>query len=392
MTWGFDGAHGTDVRPAHKESVSDWAKDPSTPTANDGTRLGASLINRLIGNIRAAATRWSVPLTEDSDDDVGDIVAAAIAATAPATHNHDDRYYTESEVDDAIALKAPLASPTFTGTPAAPTAAGGTNTTQLATTAFVQAAVAALINSAPGVLDTLDEIAAALGDDANFAATMTSALALKAPLASPTFTGTPSAPTAAGGTNTTQLATTAFVTAAIAAISAGVVSFNSRTGAVTPANDDYAVGNLSAIADATLVGNNTGGAARPLALTAANVLTLLALATALKSDATATLTKGYTATAYDAGTKSTGTFTPAPADGNMQRYVNGGAHTLAAPTAAGDYTIVIQITNNASAGAITLSGFSKITGDTLTTTNGDDFLLFIAKVNGFTHCHKQVLQ
>jgi len=318
MTWGFDGAHGTDVRPAHKESVSDWAKDPSTPTANDGTRLGASLINRLIGNIRAAATRWSVPLTEDSDDDVGDIVAAAIAATAPATHNHDDRYYTESEVDDAIALKAPLASPTFTGTPAAPTAAGGTNTTQLATTAFV--------------------------------------------------------------------------TAAIAAISAGVVSFNSRTGAVTPANDDYAVGNLSAIADATLVGNNTGGAARPLALTAANVLTLLALATALKSDATATLTKGYTATAYDAGTKSTGTFTPAPADGNMQRYVNGGAHTLAAPTAAGDYTIVIQITNNASAGAITLSGFSKITGDTLTTTNGDDFLLFIAKVNGFTHCHKQVLQ
>lgn len=78
--------------------------------------------------------------------------------------------------------KAPLASPTFTGTPAAPTAAGGTSTTQIATTAFVAAAVSALINSAPGALDTLDELAAALGDDANFAATITAALAGKASL------------------------------------------------------------------------------------------------------------------------------------------------------------------------------------------------------------------
>jgi hypothetical protein len=66
--------------------------------------------------------------------------------------------------------------------PAAPTAAGGTNTTQLATTAFVAAAIATLINAAPGLLDTLDEIAAALGDDPNFAATMTTALANKQPL------------------------------------------------------------------------------------------------------------------------------------------------------------------------------------------------------------------
>jgi hypothetical protein len=79
-----------------------------------------------------------------------------------------------------LAAKAPLASPALTGTPTAPTAAGGTNTTQIATTAFVQAATSALINSAPGALDTLDELAAALGDDANFAATMTTALAGKA--------------------------------------------------------------------------------------------------------------------------------------------------------------------------------------------------------------------
>lgn len=73
-------------------------------------------------------------------------------------------------------------SAALTGTPTAPTAAGGTNSTQIASTAFVAAAIAAFINSAPGALDTLDELAAALGDDANFAATVTSALAGKQPL------------------------------------------------------------------------------------------------------------------------------------------------------------------------------------------------------------------
>ena len=72
-----------------------------------------------------------------------------------------------------------LASPTFTGVPSGPTAAPGTSTTQLATTAFVAAALAALINAAPGALDTLDELAAALGDDASFASTVTTALAGK---------------------------------------------------------------------------------------------------------------------------------------------------------------------------------------------------------------------
>ncbi|MEQ1950933.1 hypothetical protein [Mesorhizobium sp. CN2-181] len=118
--------------------------------------------------------------------------------------------------------KAELNGPNFTGVPTAPTASPGTSTTQLATTAFVTlavtAAVASLLNSAPGALDTLDELAAALGDDANFAANVTNALALLAPKASPTFTGTPLGPTAAPGTNTTQLSTTAFVTAAIAAL------------------------------------------------------------------------------------------------------------------------------------------------------------------------------
>lgn len=83
-----------------------------------------------------------------------------------------------------VAAKAPLASPTLTGTPAAPTAAQGTNTTQIATTAFVKTEI-------------------------------TADIAGKADIASPTFTGTPAAPTAAQGTNTTQVATTAYVQAEV---------------------------------------------------------------------------------------------------------------------------------------------------------------------------------
>ena len=74
---------------------------------------------------------------------------------------------------------APINNPTLTGTPASPTANAGTNTTQIATTAFVSAAVAALADSAPDTLNTLNELAAALGDDADFATSTATALGLK---------------------------------------------------------------------------------------------------------------------------------------------------------------------------------------------------------------------
>jgi len=108
----------------------------------------------------------------------------------------------------------------------------------------VQSKVDAVIDSAPGALDTLNELAAALGDDANFSTTLTNNLATKAPLASPSLTGTPTAPTASAGSNTTQLANTAFVTGAIAnkialtdlsvtqnsASGTGALSYNNSTG------------------------------------------------------------------------------------------------------------------------------------------------------------------
>ncbi len=121
-------------------------------------------------------------------------------------------------VKDLADTKAPIESPSLTGTPSAPTAAQGTNSTQIANTAFVKAAITALINGAPGTLDTLKEIAAAINNDPNYSTTINNALALKAPLASPALTGVPTAPTAAQGTNNTQIATTAYVRAAISAL------------------------------------------------------------------------------------------------------------------------------------------------------------------------------
>ncbi|EMZ0066895.1 phage tail protein [Enterobacter hormaechei] len=91
----------------------------------------------------------------------------------------DDLMAKHVAANDPHTQYAPKVSPTFTGTPKAPTAAAGNNSTQLANTAFVQAAIAALVASSPAALDTLNELAAALGNDPNFATTMTNALAGK---------------------------------------------------------------------------------------------------------------------------------------------------------------------------------------------------------------------
>ena len=113
---------------------------------------------------------------------------------------------------------APKDSPTLTGMPKTPTPPAGNNSTLIASTAFVQSTILALIGGAPATLDTLKEIAAAINNDPNFSTTINNALALKAPLASPALTGTPTAPTAVQSTNNTQIATTAFVKSAVAGL------------------------------------------------------------------------------------------------------------------------------------------------------------------------------
>ena len=88
---------------------------------------------------------------------------------------------------------------------------------------------------------------------------------------------------------------------------------------------------------------------------------------------------GASALSYDAGTKTTGTFTPDASQGNIQHYINGGAHTLAPP--ATTTVITIEVLNNGSAGAITTSGFTLVSGDDLTTTDTHKFILDIRKTN-----------
>ena len=141
----------------------------------------------------------------------------------------------------ALDLKANLASPALTGTPTAPTAASNTNTTQVATTAYVQGEISELLNGAGPAYDTLKELQDILVADEGTVTTLTTLVGTKAPLASPALTGTPTAPTAAALTNTTQIATTEFVTAAV---SAGVNS--------------VAIDSLDDIADVTITTPSSG--------------------------------------------------------------------------------------------------------------------------------------
>lgn len=99
---------------------------------------------------------------------------------------------------------------------------------------------------------------------------------------------------------------------------------------------------------------------------------------------TSLVTVGFTITPLSLGTVSSGTTTPAAAGGNYQYYSNNGAHTLAAPTA--DCAIDIMVTNAASAGSITFSGFTvgSVTGSALTTTNGHRFLISIRRINAIS--------
>lgn len=110
----------------------------------------------------------------------------------------------------------------------------------------------------------------------------------------------------------------------------------------------------------------------------------------LFADTADNLTAGFSTTVHDAGTKSSGTYTPDQDDGNIQKAVNGGAHTLA-PTV-DDCAMIIQYTNNASAGTITTSGFTLVDGDDISTTNGDDFFFYLTKANGFSLLTVKALQ
>ena len=168
---------------------------PTAPTAVAGTNstqiATTAFVNDAIAGFGAGDMSKS---TYDTDND-GKVDAAETAdavpwsgitgkptSFTPSSHSHSIAQVTGLQT--ALNAKAALASPALTGSPTAPTATAGTNTTQIATTAFVAAAIGALIDAAPGAMDTLNELAAALGDDPNFATTVTNALAGKLSAAS----------------------------------------------------------------------------------------------------------------------------------------------------------------------------------------------------------------
>jgi len=165
--------HEADTTSVH--GIADTSALALTATVNSGLALKANLASPTFTGTVSGITSTMVGLGNvDNTSDANKPVSTATTT--------------------ALALKAPLASPALTGVPTAPTATAGTSTTQVATTAFVGTAVSNLVNSAPAALDTLNELATALGNDASFSTTITNSIALKAPLASPTFTGTVTAP------------------------------------------------------------------------------------------------------------------------------------------------------------------------------------------------------
>ena len=150
-------------------------------TITSGNIATGTIVNANINNNAAIDwTKLGISSTVDSTE-----IGYVNGVTSAIQTQIDSKLATAT----ATSTYAPLASPALTGVPTAPTAAANTNTTQVATTAFVQTELTDLIGGAPGALDTLNELAAALSNDASYSTTITTALATKLPLAGGTMTG-----------------------------------------------------------------------------------------------------------------------------------------------------------------------------------------------------------
>lgn len=150
--------------------------------------------------------------------------------------------------------------------------------------------------------------------------------------------------------------------------------------AVRTADNTWALRTFSGGTDVTIT-NGTG--------VAGNVTIALGSGVAKLNVEDQNLTGGVIVASKDLGTISSGTVTPDPGDRPMQHYTNNGAHTLAPSVNSG--SILLDITNGASAGAITTSGFTKVVGS-FTTTNGNKFRCHISIGNGGSLLSIQALQ
>ena len=163
------------------DNTLDFNVNDPTITLTGAVTGSATMTN--LGNVSITTTATSDPTITLAGDLSGSCTLTNLgSATLTATIADDSHNHTIANVDGlqaALDLKAPLASPALTGTPTAPTALAATNNTTIATTAYVTTAISNLIGGAPAALDTLNELAAAINDDASYASTITTALGTK---------------------------------------------------------------------------------------------------------------------------------------------------------------------------------------------------------------------
>ena len=295
----------------------------------------------------------------------------------------------------AASTYAPLASPALTGVPTAPTAAANTNTTQIATTAYVQTEIADLIAAAPGALDTLDELAAALGDDAAFSTTVTNSIATKLPLAGGTMSGA-----IAMGTNkitglgtpttSTDASTKAYVDTMLP-LAGGTMSgaiamgTNKITGVGNPTNAQDVVtkyyldntvlapsnltGPITSVGAATSIASQTGTGTKFVMDNTPTLITpVLGVATATSINGT-TIPASKTLVATDSTT-----YVVPSQTGNSGKYLTTDGTTSSWGTVAGYSAPTLGSTSIASAATVTTIAGLTLTAPTLTgtvTASGD---------------------
>ena len=207
----------------------------------DGVTASTAELNYVDGVTSAIQTQIDAKAPTASPTFTGTVsgITSTMVGLGNVDNTSDANKPVSTATQTALDLKAPLASPALTGTPTAPTAAAGTNNTQVATTAYADAAVAALVDGAPDLLNTLNELAAAISDDADFATTLTTSVGEKVSKAGDTMTGLlvlSADPSANLGAATKQYVDTAETDAVATAES----YTDTREGLITTAYQTYA--------------------------------------------------------------------------------------------------------------------------------------------------------
>jgi len=250
-TFAVDGAGNLTVKASVFDAYGSASSAQSAAASDATTKVAAEAALRVSGDAASVATAASDATTKVAAEAAlrvsGD--AASVATAAADATSKANAAQAAAEATAASALSSAIA-----------TEVSNRNTA-------ISGAVSTLVDGAPDLLNTLNELAAAINDDANYTTTITTALGTKAPLASPALTGTPTAPTAAADTNTTQIATTAFAKAEADAAQAAAEA-TAASDATTKANAAQSAATTAAASDATTKANAAQAAAEATAAAA----------------------------------------------------------------------------------------------------------------------------